>query len=96
VEHQPWLAFGRAQFLPPQAVAVFHIQVLPGLSGTRVFTGISVHAVWHSYCLTFYKLMPVACQLTTHQLRRPTMQWTTPSFTDLRFGFEITMYIANR
>jgi coenzyme PQQ precursor peptide PqqA len=26
----------------------------------------------------------------------PTMQWTTPAFTDLRFGFEITMYIANR
>jgi pyrroloquinoline quinone biosynthesis protein A len=25
-----------------------------------------------------------------------TMQWTTPAFTDLRFGFEITMYIANR
>ncbi|WP_224041753.1 pyrroloquinoline quinone precursor peptide PqqA [Paraburkholderia unamae] len=24
------------------------------------------------------------------------MQWTTPSCTDLRFGFEITMYIANR
>ncbi|MCX7250648.1 pyrroloquinoline quinone precursor peptide PqqA [Malikia spinosa] len=24
------------------------------------------------------------------------MQWTPPSFTDLRFGFEITMYIANR
>ncbi|QCB48530.1 pyrroloquinoline quinone precursor peptide PqqA [Hydrogenophaga sp. PAMC20947] len=24
------------------------------------------------------------------------MQWTTPTFTDLRFGFEITMYIANR
>ncbi|MDR7149159.1 pyrroloquinoline quinone biosynthesis protein A [Hydrogenophaga palleronii] len=28
--------------------------------------------------------------------RRHTMQWTTPAFTDLRFGFEITMYIANR
>jgi pyrroloquinoline quinone biosynthesis protein A len=27
---------------------------------------------------------------------RTTMQWTTPAFTDLRFGFEITMYIANR
>jgi len=27
---------------------------------------------------------------------RFTMQWTAPSFTDLRFGFEITMYIANR
>jgi coenzyme PQQ precursor peptide PqqA len=25
-----------------------------------------------------------------------TMQWTTPSFTDMRFGFEITMYIATR
>jgi coenzyme PQQ precursor peptide PqqA len=24
------------------------------------------------------------------------MQWTTPQFTDLRFGFEITMYIATR
>lgn len=24
------------------------------------------------------------------------MQWTTPAFTDLRFGFEVTMYIANR
>ncbi|MBV8248681.1 MAG: pyrroloquinoline quinone precursor peptide PqqA [Comamonas sp.] len=24
------------------------------------------------------------------------MQWTAPTFTDLRFGFEITMYIANR
>jgi pyrroloquinoline quinone biosynthesis protein A len=22
--------------------------------------------------------------------------WTTPSATDMRFGFEITMYIANR
>ncbi len=25
-----------------------------------------------------------------------TMQWTKPEFIDLRFGFEITMYIANR
>jgi coenzyme PQQ precursor peptide PqqA len=24
------------------------------------------------------------------------MQWTTPAYTDMRFGFEITMYIANR
>ncbi|MGH8810089.1 MAG: pyrroloquinoline quinone precursor peptide PqqA [Noviherbaspirillum sp.] len=24
------------------------------------------------------------------------MKWTKPEFTDLRFGFEITMYIANR
>ena len=24
------------------------------------------------------------------------MKWTTPAATDMRFGFEITMYIANR
>ncbi|QBI05089.1 pyrroloquinoline quinone precursor peptide PqqA [Pseudoduganella sp. SL102] len=24
------------------------------------------------------------------------MTWSKPEFTDLRFGFEITMYIANR
>ncbi|MDP3844176.1 MAG: pyrroloquinoline quinone precursor peptide PqqA [Oxalobacteraceae bacterium] len=24
------------------------------------------------------------------------MKWNKPAFTDLRFGFEITMYIANR
>ncbi|WP_101613798.1 pyrroloquinoline quinone precursor peptide PqqA [Caballeronia sordidicola] len=24
------------------------------------------------------------------------MHWITPAYTDLRFGFEITMYIANR
>jgi coenzyme PQQ precursor peptide PqqA len=24
------------------------------------------------------------------------MKWTAPAYTDLRFGFEITMYIANR
>ena len=27
---------------------------------------------------------------------RTTMQWTTPTATDLRFGFEITMYVAAR
>ncbi|MEX3954815.1 pyrroloquinoline quinone precursor peptide PqqA [Trinickia symbiotica] len=24
------------------------------------------------------------------------MQWTPPAYTDLRFGFEVTMYIATR
>ncbi|WP_194723734.1 pyrroloquinoline quinone precursor peptide PqqA [Noviherbaspirillum malthae] len=24
------------------------------------------------------------------------MKWTKPEFSDLRFGFEITMYIASR
>jgi pyrroloquinoline quinone biosynthesis protein A len=30
----------------------------------------------------------------THQ--ETPMQWTRPAFEDLRFGFEITMYIASR
>jgi coenzyme PQQ precursor peptide PqqA len=25
-----------------------------------------------------------------------TMAWTKPEFSDLRFGFEVTMYICNR
>jgi coenzyme PQQ precursor peptide PqqA len=29
-------------------------------------------------------------------LRETTMQWSTPGYTDMRFGFEITMYIATR
>lgn len=28
--------------------------------------------------------------------RRPTMQWQKPQATDLRYGFEITMYISAR
>lgn len=29
-------------------------------------------------------------------IRRNVMKWNTPAYTDIRFGFEITMYIANR
>ncbi|MDN4055332.1 pyrroloquinoline quinone precursor peptide PqqA [Massilia sp. YIM B02763] len=29
-------------------------------------------------------------------LRRTIMSWAKPEFIDLRFGFEITMYILNR
>ena len=28
--------------------------------------------------------------------RRLTMQWTTPTASDFRFGFEITMYVSAR
>ncbi|NQZ53431.1 MAG: pyrroloquinoline quinone precursor peptide PqqA [Piscirickettsiaceae bacterium] len=24
------------------------------------------------------------------------MMWTTPEYSDMRFGFEVTMYICNR
>jgi len=29
-------------------------------------------------------------------LRRSIMTWSKPEFSDWRFGFEITLYIANR
>jgi len=29
-------------------------------------------------------------------VRRSTMTWSKPEFIDWRFGFEITLYIANR
>ncbi len=32
----------------------------------------------------------------SHPSRRYPMQWTAPQATDLRFGFEITMYISAR
>jgi coenzyme PQQ precursor peptide PqqA len=31
-----------------------------------------------------------------HPQRRPTMAWTRPQYQDLRFGFEITLYISAR
>jgi pyrroloquinoline quinone biosynthesis protein A len=33
---------------------------------------------------------------TTLTIKETTMAWTKPEFIDWRFGFEITMYIANR
>lgn len=37
-----------------------------------------------------------ACIHALCQPQETFMQWTAPAFTDLRFGFEITMYVANR
>jgi coenzyme PQQ precursor peptide PqqA len=56
---------------------------------------------WHRICLTPLRLTSTGlASLQTRFMptlyRRHPMQWTTPAFTDLRFGFEITMYIANR
>lgn len=33
--------------------------------------------------------------IPTHR-RRPLMAWTKPAYTDLRIGFEVTMYFASR
>ena len=34
--------------------------------------------------------------LQKHNIQERDMNWETPKATDLRFGFEITMYVANR
>jgi coenzyme PQQ precursor peptide PqqA len=35
---------------------------------------------------------PITCSIWRSEM----MKWEQPTATDLRFGFEITMYIANR
>jgi coenzyme PQQ precursor peptide PqqA len=54
---------------------------------------------WRKYCIdveaAFLSINEYGSIQSTTQ-RSTHMQWTTPAFTDLRFGFEITMYIANR
>lgn len=35
------------------------------------------------------------CRPTALSMEEPTM-WTKPEFTEMRFGFEVTMYIYNR
>ncbi|MDP9687816.1 UNVERIFIED_ORG: pyrroloquinoline quinone biosynthesis protein A [Pseudomonas mohnii] len=32
----------------------------------------------------------------SHQLKERPMSWTKPAYTDLRIGFEVTMYFASR
>jgi coenzyme PQQ precursor peptide PqqA len=38
----------------------------------------------------------VANRYPCHLDRRTLMQWQTPTATDFRFGFEITMYVSAR
>ena len=33
---------------------------------------------------------------TTRFLKRRSIMWTKPEATDMRFGFEVTMYVCNR
>ncbi len=40
---------------------------------------------------------PRGCRpAAVQRFRRQTMKWETPTATDLRFGFEITMYVSAR
>jgi pyrroloquinoline quinone biosynthesis protein A len=42
----------------------------------------------------FIQLLVVGIIIKTY--RRNSMKWETPTYKDLRFGFEVTMYIYNR
>lgn len=46
--------------------------------------------------LTAATAIPMRLIFLTIIFKETVMQWTTPAYTDLRFGFEVTMYIANR
>jgi coenzyme PQQ precursor peptide PqqA len=40
--------------------------------------------------------LQIRCTRNIQSDRRNAMNWETPSAADMRFGFEITMYIASR
>lgn len=54
---------------------------------------------WHTTCTMRGGYPSVTVSVSTLSLKlfwRRHMKWTTPSYTEMRFGFEVTMYIANR
>jgi pyrroloquinoline quinone biosynthesis protein A len=51
-----------------------------------------------SVCFMFTKAIVPSMHLecrSINQVRRNTM-WTTPAATEMRFGFEVTMYVMNK
>jgi coenzyme PQQ precursor peptide PqqA len=52
------------------------------------------HAAWE-FPLPAARTHP-PCRIHRPPRGDPLMQWQTPSATDLRFGFEITLYVAAR
>lgn len=70
---------------------------LDGASPIRRFQ--AGYLKWRKYCIDVEAVFLPTIEYGSIQFihkRSTHMQWTTPAFTDLRFGFEITMYIANR
>lgn len=48
---------------------------------------------WHGTCVAAQAEATIRGQLSDGG---KTMKWETPSYNDIRFGFEVTMYIYNR
>ena len=72
---------------------------LPQLVERLTVTGTRLPAQnWHVYCLRngeSVQSAPAGKSKPTIVPEEGTM-WTKPDFTEMRFGFEITMYIGNR
>ena len=51
---------------------------------------------WSDHASRDRRIPAVASRLLFHLSRRLPMKWQTPTATDYRFGFEITMYVAAR
>ena len=51
---------------------------------------------WSDHASRDRRIPAVASRLLCHLSRRLQMKWQTPTATDYRFGFEITMYVAAR
>ena len=50
----------------------------------------------HAACDAPSAVHPELTVSVHHRPQEPAMIWTTPSFTEMRFGFEVTMYIQTR
>jgi len=42
------------------------------------------------------RIIRVSNILKINKMRRIVMKWDTPEYNDIRFGFEVTMYINNK
>lgn len=50
---------------------------------------------WHeACCISGYRFD--ACHSYKHKMEISDMKWETPKYEDVRFGFEITLYVFNR
>jgi coenzyme PQQ precursor peptide PqqA len=56
----------------------------------------SLAAIRHRACVELFHRISHAVIHPRSVSKETVMQWTTPAYTNLRFGFEVTMYIANR
>ena len=97
MQHEPGLTAVRPALPHMQDVAIWRAQGKASRGGRPVRSG-------HGCCLHRGRLRSAERlrQLQNNALTNYAnpqggdMNWTTPAYTELRLGFEITMYIANR